>query len=715
MKTNVSGISRRAMLKTVAVTGLAASLAPAALGQAAATGDGRARLVAYLESLRRPDGGYAYDDLVESHLTPTFAVIGCYQVLGQDPPDKRKLVEFVRTHHPAQLRKQEQEHHDFEVQQIQSLLWLGEDVSSFQAQVRGWKVPYQYLPQYEKNRCPIFRSEMASFTCRKLLGLPLSDLSPAYLDYFNARRRANGSFNNTPAEDGSDGNILNTLWGLQALAALGRLEEKKKETIEWLQACQLPGGGFTHQPKPEFAGVDDAAYTWAAVKALKLLGATPLNAGGCVQYLHSLANEDFGFGDRSGWAANPVATFYALEALQVQNAAGSPPARKSPIANRKSVPPAELKAFTIQIESHGTGSPTEAVDLARSLRIHLWGAKNAKPGWLAKAQALADEQKVPVTFFTADEEYGTWVSVAGMGTYSHTSDMIAPPRGDIGPSMANKGVVTWSQFREQRLVPLQKGGGHLIWQFGPNEELTRLYLDDSIQRGGYAAISTFHFGNPDFTNTEPFLNRYRGQIPYVGLQDAHGGEPWWFSDMTTGFRTVFLATEPTWAGWQNALKNNWVLAVRHDAVSSYKTWLHGGAKEVIDAIRKRENDWRWWDNPQIQRPMVSLVALKPEDEFEAGRPEKGVLLRVRCARENTTQGVPKRPLAELVKLVVDGKEVATTLLERKGGQGKQAQAITDYQHQYHMPSPGAGKHTATVTVRVVDTKAEVSRSIEFVG
>ena len=93
---------------------------------------------------------------------------------------------------------------------------------------------------------------------------------------------------------------------------------------------------------------------------------------------------------------------------------------------------------------------------------------------------------------------------------------------------------------------------------------------------GYAAISTFHFGNPDFTNSEPFLKRYRGQIPFVALQDAHGPEPWWFADMTTGFRTLFLAKQATWDGWLEALRINWVVAVRHDAVSGGKTWMHGG-------------------------------------------------------------------------------------------------------------------------------------------
>src|SRR5437764_12583800 len=101
------------------------------------------------------------------------------------------------------------------------------------------------------------------------------------------------------------------------------------------------------------------------------------------------------------------------------------------------------------------------------------------------------------------------------GTYSLTCDIIAPAEIDFGQALSNQGVVTWENFRERRLTPLEKAGGRLIWQFGENEELVRMYLDDSLERGGYTAISTFHFGNPDFTNTEPFLNRFRGRIPFV--------------------------------------------------------------------------------------------------------------------------------------------------------------------------------------------------------
>jgi len=706
------GTSRRTVLKALAAAGTTIAIPALASGRPApALREWRAAVAAYLETLARPDGGYAWEDQADSHLTPTFAVIGCYRLLGQAPPDRARLADFVRTHHPARLKKLEQEHHEFEFQQIQSLVWLGEDASSFRAQVRGWTKPYVYLKQYEQHGYPVFRFEMAAFTCRQLLGLPLGDISPQFVEYLNSRRRPNGSFNNTPAADGGDGHAINTWWGLQALRALGRAGEQKEETAAWLRACQLPGGGFTYQPNPEIAATDDAAYTWAAVRALRLLGSAPARPDACVRYLHSLWNGDGGFGDRPGWASNPMASYYAMEALEALSGLdGLHRDRKPAVAVRKPPLPAGLEVFSIQIEAHGQGSPAEAVDLAGSLRIHLWGAKNARPQWLARAQAIADRQHVPVKFFHANEEYGTWVRVPGLGTYSHTSDVIAPAGADFGPALANQGVVSWPEFRSRRLAPLVKAGGRLVWQFGENEELVRIYLDDSLQRGGYAALSTFHFGNPDFTNSEPFLMRWRGRIPFIALQDAHGGEPWWFADMTTGFRTLFLGAEPTWEAWLRALQENWVVAVRHDVASAWKTWVHGGSRDVVDFVRRRENDWRWWDNPPIRRPLVSIVAVRPEDEFEAARPAKGVVVRVRCAWENTAQGLPKKPIAELVKLTVDGVEVSPRLVARKQPRGS---AFADYYHQFHLPNPTPGKHTAAATVRLIATGAESQRAVEF--
>src|ERR1043166_8713268 len=560
---NTSRISRRAMLKSLAVATTGLSL-PQLSFSAPIARPLRERVKRYLEACSRSDGGYAWSSETESHLNPTFGVIGCYHVLHEIPPNKASVAEFVRRHHPSALKKLEQEHREFDFQQIQSLIWLGENASNFREQVSAWKRPMAYKKQYEQHGWPIFSHEiLSSFIARALLRLPLNDI-PEYIRYLDGRRRANGSFNSTPVDASGDGNVLNTWYGLQALKLLGRSEEKKEETITWLHACQLPGGGFTHQPQPQFAPVDDVAYTWAAVRALALFGASPANPSAALAYIASLANADGGFADKPGWLSNPLATYYALDTLAALGQLDNYSVKLPRARRAKASLPRGLKVFSIQIEAHGNGSPADAVELARSLRIHLLGAKNAAPEWLVTGRAIADARKVPVRFFVANEEYGTWVDMPGLGIYSHTSDIIAPAGSDFGPSLANRGVVSWAKFREQRLGPLQIAGGRLIWQFGENEELMRLYLDDSAQRGGYAAISTFHFGNPDFANTEPFLQRYRGKIPFIALQDAHGKEPWWFADMTSGFRTLFLAAEPTWEGWLKALENNWVVPVRSE-------------------------------------------------------------------------------------------------------------------------------------------------------
>ena len=703
-----AAIGRRTVLKAAVATAAGAAAGRLGLARPAAEAAWVAAVLAWLEGLARPDGGYAWDGQNESHLTSTYAAIGCYRALGRTPPRPRELAAFVRTHHPSALKKLEQPHRVFDYQQVRALTWLGEDASDLREAVRGWTTPLAYMARYERHGYPVFQSEASVFRCRELLGLPLEDLRPHFVPYLDARRRGNGSFNNTPAADGGDGHVMNTWWGLRALGVLGRHAEAKQRAVAWLGACQLACGGFTYQPGAEIGAVDDAAYTWAAVRALHLLGSAPADRDGCLRYLRSLWNADGGFGDRPGWVSNPMATYCAVDALAALDALGTSPEKPAPA--RRSALPDGLEVFSIQLEAHGRGSPAEAVDLADALRIHLWGAKNALPGWIARAQGLADARKAPVSFFVADEEYGTWLDVPGLGTYSHVSDVIAPAGADFGAPLAGKGAATWPQFRQRRLEPLRRAGGRLIWQFGENEELVRLLLDDSLLRGGYAAVSTFHFGNPDFTHSEPFLHRWRGRLPLVALQDAHGDEPWWFADMTAGFRTLFLAREPTWAGWLEALEAGRVVAVRHDARSGLRTWMHAPSPEVAELVRRRAKEWQWWDNPAVRRPLVSLVAVTPADEFEAARPARGVALRVRCAWENTTQGMPKRPLAELVKLTLDGRDTAPKLVTRKGARGA---AFADHYHLLPLTDLPPGPHTATAVVRSKPDGAESRRTIEF--
>lgn len=680
---------------------------------------GHERVLGYLQDLRRPDGGYGWPDQPDGHLTPTFAVIGAHRILGTEIPAAEEVAEFLRTHHPvtgvaAETMPHESPLQNLTYQQIQGLLWLGKDASSFKDDVQQWKRPYEYARRYEIGGNPVFIHEMMAYICRDLLDLPVNDLDPEMQVYLQDRRRPNGSFNTVPASEGGDGNVLNTLWGLRALSITGQADSLRDETIAWLQALQLPGGGFTYRPDPDLGGIDDVAYTWAALSALELLGAEPIDSESSIQYLLSLWNDDGGFGDRPGLPSRPMATFYALDALRALGALEAldtyqPQAAESGL--QAETLPEDLKVFTIQLEAQGNGSPIEAVELARRFGIHLWGAKNPEPGWIAAAQAAADARNVPVTFFVSSEDYGLFAGLPGEGTYSHLSDPIAPAHAEsllARPDRQHE-VDSWPSFRERRIAPLEEAGGRMVWQICDNEPFSRILLDESIKSGsGYAAISTFHMAQ-NFADFLPFLFRYRYEIPFVTLLDAHGPEAWWWVQDMAGMRTLFLAKEPTWEGWLEALEHNRVVAVRRDEITGYRARLLGGAPGVQEFVRAHEDQWRFWKEAshELDRPWVSLVAITPDDPFEVSRPSEGIALRVRLwwnGRHQRTQQV-----VELVDLTIDGRSVQPDRVEQRTQNGQ----LLDPHYVYHIPDTEPGLHEAAVTVRHLTTGEEKTETITF--
>ncbi len=660
-------------------------------------------LAKYLETNAKSDGGYGWVDEPDSALTPTFATVGCYRLLKREPPRKAALVRYIRNYHfpwpPG--RKTDRPMHRFDYEQVQALLWLGEDVANHRADAQKWNGPSDFTKNYEMGGNPILKQEVGALNARKLLGI--TDATPEWRNYLAARRRSNGSFNTTPSADGSDGHVANTLWGLIGLASLGIAIDNKPETVEWLRSCQLPNGGFTYAPKPELGGVDQVYYTWAAVEALRMVGSEPRDKAACIRYLQSLRNADGGCSDRPGYRSNPVATYQALAAL---TALGAQPAVSARPAKSDPPPPPGLRVFTMQFEAPGKGSPSDAVEMARALRIHMWGAKNAEPGWIEAAQKLAADRKVPVTFFPANEEYGTYVSVPGLGTYSHLSDIFAAPGTDFGKNLAKeKQPIPWKNFRDERIAALKRARGGNTWQFNENEEITRVLLDEAVEKRTFEAVSSYHFGNENFVHTQPFLNPYRFLLPTIGLQDAHSQEPWWWGDFLTGFRTLYLAKDASWDGWLEALKNKWLVAVRHDSVTDNQRRFTGGTNAVRAYMLKREQDWVW----QGRRPWASVQTVRPADQFETVRPGEGEMVRVRLWRNNANMGLPKEAVVEMVSLSVDGKSVQAGEIVKKNDKG----AVTDVYYQHVVSSPAKGRHRAVATVRMIDSGKQATVAAEW--
>jgi hypothetical protein len=108
--------------------------------------------------------------------------------------------------------------------------------------------------------------------------------------------------------------------------------------------------------------------------------------------------------------------------------------------------------------------------------------------------------------------------------------------------------------------------------------------------------------------------------------------------------------------------------------------------------------------------MLSVVAVFPGDPFETPRAERGVVVRVRTAWTNSTQGRPRTPLAVLDRLRVDGRDVepSESLPKPPNGAGP-----LDQFHYYPMPDAVPGRHTVEARARVIGTGELMDSSIAF--
>jgi hypothetical protein len=431
-------------------------------------------------------------------------------------------------------------------------------------------------------------------------------------------------------------------------------------------------------------------YTWAAVTLLSQADSRPGDPDGCVRWINEQFTTEGGFRSSPEANANPTATYYALDALRMLGASPSRTTHRKPARKSHSLP-STLKIYSAQIEAPGNGSPSEAVVLAKKLNIQLWTAKNASREWIAEAQRIAGLHHVSVQFARGDEEYGTYTSVHGFGTYSHLDDLVAPGDAQLGLYPPQKDVaLPWKEFRDTRIKAIREGNGRIVWQFNENEELTRVLLDEACRTGDYGAISSFHFGLDDFLDFEPFLMEWEGRIGMIGLQDSHGGESWWWADQLEGFRTLYLAEDPSWDGFVKAIDSKWVLSVRRDASTNHQIEWSGALPEVRQFIADRQQNWSWWGESHSNLPLGMLTVLRPNMPFEIAAPKSGVSIRVRLRfglGDSPNKAVLHERQSELVSMQIDGHEVSPE------------EIVLEHDRYLIHHVLKAGPRTATVVVR----------------
>jgi len=170
-------------------------------------------------------------------------------------------------------------------------------------------------------------------------------------------------------------------------------------------------------------------------------------------------------------------------------------------------------------------------------------------------------------------------------------------------------------------------------------------------------------------------------------------------------RTLFVAKEPSYNEMITALKNNWVVGVRHDSVSGYKTRMLGGTNAAREFIVSKQNTWQWWEEGSRKMDYMwgTITVVGPDDPFEVAKPEKGVNIRVRCWWASVRQAL-KTPLVSLEQLVVDNQVIDPELIKQGGRRG------SDGYYLYSIPDPAPESHV--IKAKLKNLKTNQVRTIE---
>ena len=123
--------------------------------------------------------------------------------------------------------------------------------------------------------------------------------------------------------------------------------------------------------------------------------------------------------------------------------------------------------------------------------------------------------------------------------------------------------------------------------------------------------------------------------------------------------------------------------------------MFGGTTAAREFISSREENWQWWDSENKPlRPWGAITVIRPEDKFEVGRPDTGLVIRVRCWWKSVRQSL-RTPEVELTKLQVDGQTVEAILVNRKARNGD----IADSYYHYPIRYPQKGNYVIKATFR----------------
>ncbi len=145
------------------------------------------------------------------------------------------------------------------------------------------------------------------------LGAEPTDKAGA-ISYLQSLQNLDGGFGGF-AGDTSD--VSSTYRAVRALSILGAEPTDKAGAINFLRSSQVADGGFKRSvadvTRPN--NISHVIYTYAGVRALKILGSAPTNVTGVYDFIVSLRNRDGGYGKHPSFTSDIAYTFTSLWVL----------------------------------------------------------------------------------------------------------------------------------------------------------------------------------------------------------------------------------------------------------------------------------------------------------------------------------------------------------------------------------------------------------------
>lgn len=432
-------------------------------------------------------------------------------------------------------------------------------------------------------------------------------------DYLKNRQAENGAFvddvTDTPTPTNAETNLIITSDVVLTLKGLGSKIPNAAKCIQWLQTCQTDSGGFGYSPdSKELSNQADVWYTWAAIRALKALGAEPKNTKKCMEWLNSLQNYDGGFGDMPGWKSRIYSTYYAVSAFNdLTGNATSAIVSKQREQHIKVIPEGKYSIFEAHHKSPSGGEGM--IDSIVAMKLNLIGVKSKEKDvdlnkgispLVAKVREYAEKKGYPLEVLEFPENYSHNLIWPNGQKADHVSNFLIPPKlssseGQIYKKAfeAGQAGLTWDNFRREVIHPIKNLKTGTL--FYPEMDYTivnayRVY-DEGLNGGdGYNAVPGAHFGNIDWVRHFPYKERWEGVLPIVADGDAHANIVKWRKNLLQ-FRNVYIASSYLFKDYIDASLHGRSVCVIHMPSGAIRYY---GSNEAVAYLKKHLKEWQWW-------------------------------------------------------------------------------------------------------------------------